>query len=445
MATSSGDISKLVFKRNIDPTAGNYVLDFQMLKLLDEIEGTRNVAELSGRLGLDVPEVKAACARLFQQRLILPAQPISPSLPEPDQNFSSHIPGSESSESIPVAIPDYVEEVEEDKQGFADSLSDSMQFDDDESLTRLDLSSDSDGGDAELGSAPVDELAFADDLPGGLQFDDDLSLDRFDLLSDSGGLEAEINSLEIDADVFPDGLSDASREAEGGSPIRLERRSPPTGPDPEYSGAVTQEAASIWEDTKKVRKKHDWDWPDHAPSVFDSRNGNKPVKGGGSALFSDSGSLDSVFDSGNGNKSAKDGLPALFSDSGSFDSVPESRTAPRNGSADIFTIGMPERKKNDDPSGAFAAVRKSNPARSDTDFQFAAALQPDRSTGDEVPRPRENSEAIGHFEKGVALLQHSAFKEALQHFEMALELDPQNRLCRANIQRIQEKLAPDEV
>ena len=82
--------------------------------------------------------------------------------------------------------------------------------------------------------------------------------------------------------------------------------------------------------------------------------------------------------------------------------------------------------------------------QADAGLPFLAALQPDGSGSQEDPHPQENIEAIEHFEEGLELLRRNAFKEALHQFEMALELDPQNRLCRANIQRIQEKLTPDE-
>jgi hypothetical protein len=49
-------------------------------------------------------------------------------------------------------------------------------------------------------------------------------------------------------------------------------------------------------------------------------------------------------------------------------------------------------------------------------------------------------EAMEYFEKGLAYLQRRSYKEALHQFQIALKLDPDNRLCRANIQRIKKVL-----
>ncbi len=51
--------------------------------------------------------------------------------------------------------------------------------------------------------------------------------------------------------------------------------------------------------------------------------------------------------------------------------------------------------------------------------------------------------AVEYFEKGLAYLQRRAYKEALRQFEITLKLDPNNRLCRANIHRIRKLLKND--
>jgi len=50
---------------------------------------------------------------------------------------------------------------------------------------------------------------------------------------------------------------------------------------------------------------------------------------------------------------------------------------------------------------------------------------------------------LEYFERGLAFLKRRSYKEALHQFERALELDPQNRLCRANIKRIRKILYDD--
>jgi tetratricopeptide (TPR) repeat protein len=54
-----------------------------------------------------------------------------------------------------------------------------------------------------------------------------------------------------------------------------------------------------------------------------------------------------------------------------------------------------------------------------------------------------NEKTLEYFEKGLSFLKRRSYKEALHQFEKALELDPQNRLCRANIKRIRKILFDD--
>lgn len=60
---------------------------------------------------------------------------------------------------------------------------------------------------------------------------------------------------------------------------------------------------------------------------------------------------------------------------------------------------------------------------------------------DAFAAPSGNSGGIEHFEKGLAALQHGSYEEALREFEAALEQDPANRVCKANIQRIKKILS----
>lgn len=59
-------------------------------------------------------------------------------------------------------------------------------------------------------------------------------------------------------------------------------------------------------------------------------------------------------------------------------------------------------------------------------------------------KQRPGAGAAEYFEKGLAFLRRRSYKEALHQFESALELDPQHRLCRANIQRIRKLLNKDK-
>lgn len=54
-----------------------------------------------------------------------------------------------------------------------------------------------------------------------------------------------------------------------------------------------------------------------------------------------------------------------------------------------------------------------------------------------------HDKANKYFEHGVLLLKRRFYKKALQQFELALELDPKNRLCHAYINRILKLLKRD--
>jgi tetratricopeptide (TPR) repeat protein len=116
-----------------------------------------------------------------------------------------------------------------------------------------------------------------------------------------------------------------------------------------------------------------------------------------------------------------------------------------NGASDIFSIARaagPETLPAK-PS-AFEVTLSSRPKKADSDLFFTAVLPTDENGVESQPHSGENAEAIEYFEAGLVFLQRNELKNALSQFESALRLDPQNRLCRANIQRIREKLSRDE-
>lgn len=51
-------------------------------------------------------------------------------------------------------------------------------------------------------------------------------------------------------------------------------------------------------------------------------------------------------------------------------------------------------------------------------------------------RGGSNRRAAKCYGNGLVFLRHRSYKKALHQFELALELDPQNRLCHAYIQKI---------
>ncbi len=113
----------------------------------------------------------------------------------------------------------------------------------------------------------------------------------------------------------------------------------------------------------------------------------------------------------------------------SFTSEPkESDAAPQESRVDIFSINRPGQTGIRPSSTPMSTDGKTN------------AVKPGKSrvaslAGD-VEKGKIDRKAIEYFEKGLALLRRRQYDDAMHQFERSLEIDPQNRLCRANIQRI---------
>jgi hypothetical protein len=128
----------------------------------------------------------------------------------------------------------------------------------------------------------------------------------------------------------------------------------------------------------------------------------------------------------------------------------------KHGSNDLFSFRNPERTlSSDTPFDAFTrtSVVKHHEPDVETPFTLNRSSQRsagfpstdrDQGTGDpEEELLPPNAKGIEYFENGLAALQDKLYKEALIQFELAIDLDPQNRLCRANIQRIKQILGED--
>lgn len=101
-----------------------------------------------------------------------------------------------------------------------------------------------------------------------------------------------------------------------------------------------------------------------------------------------------------------------------------------------------KRKQNPD------IFRVNNPKRIDSGQAFDTPFPSGRSKAffkgkNESIYSESNEKTLEYFEKGLSFLKRRFYKEALHQFEKALELDPQNRLCRANIKRIRKILFDD--
>jgi hypothetical protein len=118
----------------------------------------------------------------------------------------------------------------------------------------------------------------------------------------------------------------------------------------------------------------------------------------------------------------------------------ESWEEPGRTVADLFSYSRPaDSFQGGKIFDAFEAAARSGESKGVASWGGPTGLEPkgdeEGSGGQEGVAPL-NARGIEHFEMGLAALRSKLYKEALVQFELAGELDPGNRLCRANIQRI---------
>jgi hypothetical protein len=75
MASGSQRISTMIFQRTFERTSEGFVLDAQMLRILELIDGQSTVDQIAARLGTTPIDLKPGLAKLYKQKLI---QPVSP-------------------------------------------------------------------------------------------------------------------------------------------------------------------------------------------------------------------------------------------------------------------------------------------------------------------------------------------------------------------------------
>ena len=81
MASGPQRISSMVFQRTLEETSDGFIVDAQMLRLLEQVDGRCTVAQIAGRLGVTALDLKPILAKLYQQKLIQPVTPAAHPLP----------------------------------------------------------------------------------------------------------------------------------------------------------------------------------------------------------------------------------------------------------------------------------------------------------------------------------------------------------------------------
>lgn len=82
MGDFSGDIATMVFRGAVKGDIGEFSLDSQMLKVLMQLDGRKNIGAVASACGLSLGEVKAVLTRLTQLDLVEQVQIAPPTLNE---------------------------------------------------------------------------------------------------------------------------------------------------------------------------------------------------------------------------------------------------------------------------------------------------------------------------------------------------------------------------
>lgn len=75
MASGSKRISAMVFERTLGESSDDFILDAQMLRILEQLDGQSTIAQIAGRLGLTAIDLKPSLAKMYKQNMIRPVAP----------------------------------------------------------------------------------------------------------------------------------------------------------------------------------------------------------------------------------------------------------------------------------------------------------------------------------------------------------------------------------
>ncbi|MBI9083050.1 MAG: hypothetical protein JEZ11_05590 [Desulfobacterales bacterium] len=111
MSDFPGDISALVFRGSVKGNIGEFSLDSQMLKVLMQLDGKKNIATVTKACGLSLVEVKAVLTRLKMLDLI---EQIENAIPTLSDDFFDYLSSQYSIALGPIAevlIDDEIQEL----------------------------------------------------------------------------------------------------------------------------------------------------------------------------------------------------------------------------------------------------------------------------------------------------------------------------------------------
>jgi hypothetical protein len=118
MSALGGDITKLVLKRTVRADLGEVSLDSEMLQVLMELDGRKNISQVARSLNMNIKHLRVVLNKLYRLRLCEAAREAVPSL---DRNFLHSLSAELSRAMGPIAdvvIEDEINEMGEDPARF---------------------------------------------------------------------------------------------------------------------------------------------------------------------------------------------------------------------------------------------------------------------------------------------------------------------------------------
>ena len=118
MNVLAGDISKLVLKRTVRADLGEVSLDSEMLQVLMELDGAKNLGQVSRALNMSLKQLRFVLNKLFKLNLCEAARDAIPTL---DRDFFNYLSAELSRAMGPIAdvvIEDEISDMGEDQSKF---------------------------------------------------------------------------------------------------------------------------------------------------------------------------------------------------------------------------------------------------------------------------------------------------------------------------------------
>jgi AraC-like DNA-binding protein len=100
MNVLAGDISKLVLKRTVRADIGEVSLDSEMLQVLMELDGAKNLGQVSRALNMSLKQLRFVLNKLFKLNLCETARDATPTL---DRDFFNYLSAELSRAMGPIA------------------------------------------------------------------------------------------------------------------------------------------------------------------------------------------------------------------------------------------------------------------------------------------------------------------------------------------------------